>query len=385
MLPLPLISKDFQGADLMRLYLSIDRARPDPQGAPPGLIVSFPPAWGNKYQVLLYSTAMAHRTAVVGLRGPADLDRISWPGPVVLHAHWFTSLFNAAASEAEAMALFEEARASILRFRDRTGARLLWTAHNVFPHGQAFPEAALALRRWVFETFDALHLLHEGHRAVLEERFDRRAPPHFTVPHMSYRGIMPDVIGREAARAFYGIAPDRFVFGLFGSIQPYKRIPAFLAALEPLAARRPVHALVGGLPSDPDEVRAIAGRWGAAPWLTFLPKDVLDHEVQYIHRAADLMVLPYADTLNSGAAFMAATFGRPCLMPRGQAAAGMAGLGLTTFDPDRPGGLGAALAQAMEGPLPETDPQALAAIDPARISEAFMARVTALMRPGPAA
>lgn len=381
MLPIPLISKDFHGAELARMFTGLDRAVPAADGALPGLLISFPPAWGNKFQVLLYSTAMARRIGVVGLRGPSDLEYISWPGPVVLHAHWFASLFNSAASEEEATALLAEAQGRILRFRDRTGARLLWTAHNVFPHGGAFPRTFLALRRWVFETFDAVHLMQSGHRAVIEESFDRICPPHFTVPHMSYEGIMPDVIGARSARAFYGIAPDAFVVGLFGSIQGYKRIPDLLAAVEQVAAHRPVHAIVGGIPTDPDEVRAISERWGDAPWLTFLPKDILDHEVQYIHRASDLMVLPYAETLNSGSAFMAASFRRPILMPRGHAAAGLTGLGLITFDPARPGALAEAIGRAMDRPLPQADPEMLAAIAPERVSAAFMDHVAALMWP----
>lgn len=382
-LPIPVLSPPDAGRTLTRLWLDLDRAVPGPDGAPPGLILAMPTAWANKYQLLLYKAAARHRWAVAGVTLPRDLAQVSWPGPLVVHAHWFAALFNGAAGETEAGDRLALASEQILALRARTGARLLWSAHNVFPHGNRFPETFLALRRWVFEHFDAVHVMHDSHVPILEAAFGRPAPRPFTVPHMLYDGAIQDDIDPVAARAHFGLPPDAFVFGCFGSIQAYKRIGAMLAALDTLRARggRPVAALVGGIAPEPAAVRDLYRCWDGRPDIRLIPRKILDHEIQYLHRAADVMVLPYAETLNSGAALMAASFCKPFVMPRGSASEGLEPLGAIVFDPADPQALVTAMAAAMAaGRVPATDPAALAARAPMAISEAFFDRIGALLR-----
>jgi glycosyltransferase involved in cell wall biosynthesis len=381
-LPIPVLSATDAGRTLTRLWLDLDRAVPAPDGSPPGLMLAMPTAWANKYQLLLYKAAARHRWAVAGVTLPRDLAHVSWPGPVVLHAHWFAALFNGAATEAEAGARLTEATEQILAFRDRTGARLVWTAHNVFPHGNRFPETFLTLRRWVFQHFDAIHVMQDSHLPILEAAFGCRAPHSFAVPHMIYDGAIQDDLDPVAARAHFGLPRDAFVFGYFGSIQAYKQIGRLLSALDALKASglRPVAALVGGIPVETDAVRDLYRFWDGRPDIRLIPRKILDHEIQYLHRAADVMVLPYAETLNSGAALMAATFRKPFIMPRGSASEGLGPLGAILFDPADPQALTAAMAAAMDTTPDPADPAALAARTPAAISDAFFGRIGALFR-----
>ena len=380
-LPIPVLSAENAGPTLTRLWLDIDRAVPGPAETPPGLILAMPTAWANKYQILLYKTAARHRWAVAGVTLPDALEHISWAGPVVLHAHWFAGIFNNAETEAEAGARLDQAIARILAFRDRAGARLLWTAHNVFPHGNRFPNTFLKLRRWIFDSFDAIHVMDPDHLPVLETAFDRPAPPAFAVPHMLYDGAVQDDIDPVAARAHFGLAPDTFVFGYFGSIQGYKRVDALLEALDALKAQgRDVAAVVGGIPVEHDAVRALYHRWDGRPDIRLLTRKIHDHEIQYLHRAADAMVLPYGETLNSGAALMAATFRKPFIMPAGAASKDLEALGAIRFDPADVGALVAAMARVMDAPPPPPAPEALAARAPDAISSAFMAEIEALAR-----
>ena len=379
-LPIPVLAAADAGRTLTRLWLDLDRAVPGPDGAPPGLILAMPTAWANKYQLLLYKAAARHRWAVAGVTLPRDLAHVTWPGPLVLHAHWFAALFNGATSEAEASDRLARATEQILAFRDRTGARLVWTAHNVFPHGNRFPETFLALRRWVLRNFDAVHVMQDSHLPILERAFGVPAPHGFTVPHMTYDGAILDDIDPVAARAHFGLPRDAFVFGYFGSIQAYKQIGRMLAALDTLKARggRPLAAVVGGIPLDPAALRDLYQSWDGRPDIRLIPRKIFDHEIQYLHRAADIMVLPYAETLNSGAALMAASFRKPFIMPRGTASEGLGPLGAIRFDPADPDGLAAAMAAAMDSPPPAADPAAIAARAPADISAAFLREIDAL-------
>ncbi len=378
-LPLPLIGPATAGQILVSELNRMERCVPAPDGAPPGLIVAMPPTWSNKYSLLLYGAATRHRHAVVGVREPADLARVSWPGPVILHAHWFASIFDGALNEADAMARLDRARTQIGQFRDRTGARLLWTAHNVFPHGNAYPATFLALRRWIFETFDTLHVMDDSHVALLEAAYDRPAPPGFTVPHMTYEGTILDSVDPVAARARFGIGRDTFVFGYFGSLQGYKNLPRLLEDFDRLSREsdREMAVVLGGLPVDPDCARDLQLRWGRNRRVTLLARRIEDHEIQYLHRAADVMVLPYGETLNSGAAMMAASFRKPFLVPGDAGGHPLAHAGAIAFERAAPDGLISAMRACLENTMAPPQEACLAELAPARISERFFQALSA--------
>jgi len=160
--------------------------------------------------------------------------------------------------------------------------------------------------------------MQDAHIPLLETAFGHKAPPHFTAPHMTYDGTLLDSVSPAAARAHFGLPQEACVFGFFGSVQGYKKIDLMLEAVDRLAAQtdRPVAAIVGGIPgADTDVVRDLHHRWGDSAHVRLLTRKIADHEIQYIHRAADAMVLPYDETLNSGAALMAASFRKPFILP----------------------------------------------------------------------
>ncbi|RRY15844.1 hypothetical protein EGJ57_23650 [Brucella anthropi] len=372
-IPISMITQANAADLLANTYTTLDRAMPGLMEQPPCLLLVLPAVWNNRYQTLLYSEAGPRRYAILGINDTEKLKYVSWPGPVILHAHWFAGLFKNCENEAEAFERFKIFCDDILIFRDRTGAKLMWTAHNVFPHGNSFPETFLKLRQWLFETFDFIHVMQEQHIPMLEQAFKRKAPPHITVPHMLYDGSHPDCITPAAAKIHYGIAPDTFVFGYFGSIQPYKNLEAMLVAFNRIVAgsQYPVAAIVGGVPSHPPTVQRLLQGWSLNPRVHLLMKTISDDEIQYIHRASDVMVLPYHETLNSGAAFMAASFGIPFIMPGGLSSSGMDGLGLVGFDVTKPEALESTMHAVLNGKRGTVHPLSRTRSTPRVVSRTF--------------
>lgn len=335
-MPLPLLKAEQVGEQLADAYLAAAGLQ-----QAPALVLVLPPAWNNRYQPLLYGEARSRGYVPVGITDSRILARISWPGPIVLHAHWFVSAFQDCEDEIAADQRLHALQHDIHAFRERTGAKLVWTAHNVFPHGNRFPRTFLRLRQWIFETFDAVHVMQDDHVPVLQAAFARPAPATFAVPHMLYTGSHPDCVSMAAARAHYAIPRSSFVFAYFGSIQAYKNLDHLLDAAARVSdlAGRDIHTIVGGLPGDPATVQRLQQKWWSNPRVRLLLRNIPDHEIQYIHRAADAMVLPYGDTLNSGAAFMAASFGLPFIIPQGLSSTPLAELGAHLYEPAQPGGL----------------------------------------------
>ncbi|HCT9232970.1 TPA: glycosyltransferase [Escherichia coli] len=372
-MPIPLISQDNASRVLAAAYGRYSNALAGTQVYSPCLLLALPPTWNNRFQALLYEQAGLHQYITMGIGDPKILKHVSWPGPIVLHAHWFSSYFNNSQDEVEASARLDDLCEDILVFRARTGAKLLWTAHNIFPHENRFPLVFLRLRQWIFENFDAVHVMQQEHVSVLETEFSRKAPTTFVVPHMLYSGSYPDGVSVKVAKNYYGIQPDEFVFGFFGSIQPYKNLELFLSAFDQLQQKtqRPIAAIVGGVPSDPETVLNLKQHWGMNSKVRLLMRIIPDHEIQYIHRAADVMVFPYGETLNSGAAYMAVGFGHPVIMPDGMASRSLEGLGVVRFDSSMPDGLIRAMADVMNGKRGHYDKDALAQLEPKVVSAKF--------------
>jgi glycosyltransferase involved in cell wall biosynthesis len=198
------------------------------------------------------------------------------------------------------------------RFR---GAKLVWTAHNVVPH-ERIPERFGA---WFFGVFtrlvDAVVSPSGSGLRALRERYPRLiSTPASVVPIGHLRGRYPDHGSRRLARERLGIPIGCTVATFFGNVRPYKNVPLLIREFRSLSDPDTV-LLVAGRPLD-DDVRADVERAaGADPRVQLHLGYVDDDAVQEFMRAADIVVLPYAESSNSFVALLAFSFDRPILAP----------------------------------------------------------------------
>lgn len=321
-------------------------------GQQPLLLVCWPQANLNKYQALLYEKASEFGVHVAPISRLEELDEIFWPGPVVFHAHWFAGLHAGAADDAQARRQADEGFARIAAFRRRTGARLVWTAHNLLPHATPVPEAARAMRRRTLETFDLVHLLEADHLDLIAEAFGLAPARSCVVPHMTYDGVYPDYLGRAASRQMLDVHPDDFVVLAFGSIAAYKQLDRLALAVRGMRPEqgRDIRLVIAGIPTDSEAVDRLRRHALEDDRIILHARSVPDTEVQIYFNAADVAALPYADTLNSGAAALAATFRIPMVAPNAHAFRAYRGADITFYDPDAPSGLAAALERRRRMP-----------------------------------
>lgn len=371
--PIPNIQSDANKMALLDAFVHLGLAHAG-SGQEPGLIICMPPVWGNKYQLMLYGEAANHGFAVMGARSLADLDNISWPGPVILHAHWFSHLFAGASTDSEAESLLEKIKDAVTQFKHRTGAKLLWTAHNIFPHGNTFPRTYLKLRRWIMKEFDAVHVMDSEHLPRIRSAFDAEPRLCVCLSHMTYEGYVEDVVDRRTARMHFGIPMDAFCVGLFGSLQSYKGLEGLMAAYREAAAtsERPMFLLVAGSPADRALVSDLRDHSRSRNDIRIVARHIPDYEVQYVHRALDLTVLSYAESLNSGAAWMAATFGIPFLVPDRPGNGHLFRIGGIPYPAENGNGLVSALREYAAGKK-ATAASDLSKCHPKDISAAFFA------------
>jgi glycosyltransferase involved in cell wall biosynthesis len=107
--------------------------------------------------------------------------------------------------------------------------------------------------------------------------------------------------------------------------------------------------LIAGKSSDDSLMKMIGEDSLQNPGVSFHPGFVSDSRIQYFINAADVMVFPYRDILNSGALILAMSFGRACVAPRLGAISELLGdRGGVLYDPESPDALLRALKAVVE-------------------------------------
>lgn len=356
----------------------------------PILLAYHPTSRLNPYQALLYSRAWKHGIAAFPLYYLDDFDDVlavaaAAGARVVLHLHWTNKVLEGSPTEAAARAALEKFVARLDRLL-AVGGALAWTVHNILPHDARMPELEAALQQAIVDRSTIVHVLSANTPQAVAEWFTIPKDKVLYVPHPNYIGAYVDVVSPEAARWELGIPPDDMVYALLGAIRPYKGIDqlvdAFDAALQRDPGRR--RLLVAGGPSPEAEVEAFLRRCVLHPFITLHARKIPADEMPIFLRAADIVVMPYLRSLNSGVLMLALSFGLPVVAP---AVGGIAEV-LTpeigrTFVPGDRDSLVAAFLAADELRTPEAREAALRTAlryDPGRLSEEFSRGVAERVR-----
>lgn len=263
---------------------------------------------GNPYVRLLIAALEDEGASVV------DFSARSVPSCDIVHVHWPEWVLDAPRRPA-ALARIGRLLGALARAR-RRGARLVWTVHNLGAHDSAGGRVG-----WSGFTrqVDGFISLTDAAVEPARRRFPRLADvPGFVIPHGHYRDAYPNTVSRHEARSFLDLPPAATVGLFLGQVRRYKNVPALLRTFARVDAGgdgADHRLIVAGRPAN-DALRqecVVAG--GDDPRVQLRLDFVPPHEVQYLMAAADVVVLPYGETLNSGAALLALSFDRPVLAP----------------------------------------------------------------------
>jgi beta-1,4-mannosyltransferase len=197
------------------------------------------------------------------------------------------------------------------------GGRVFWTVHNLQSHIQQHPRIERCFWRILAGILDAyIGLTNAGVEQARKRYPSLRKRPGFVIPHGNIREAYPGVeISREEARSRLGIAASARVVGFFGSVDPYKGVVALVEAFSALEDTNAVLLVAGKCWLPSDERRWIEQVAARDRRIILHLEHVPDIEVTSYIRAADLVVLPFRDILNSGSAVLALSLDRPVLVP----------------------------------------------------------------------
>jgi glycosyltransferase involved in cell wall biosynthesis len=271
------------------------------------------------------------------------------------------------------------------------GGSLAWTVHNALPHDVRMPALESALQQAIVDRASIVHVLSANTPGAVADWFTIPADRVLHVPHPNYIGAYVDVISREAARWELGIPADDTVYALLGAIKPYKGLEQLIDAFDAVLERDPGRRrlLVAGGPDGDPATEAFLRRCVLHPFVTLHARKIPGDEMQVFLRAADIVVLPYLRSLNSGVLMLALSFGIPVVAPAvgGIAEVVTPEIGRTFVPGDRESFV-AALIAADELRTPKAREAAVRAarrFDPARLSAEFSRGVVERLRSARAA
>jgi glycosyltransferase involved in cell wall biosynthesis len=199
------------------------------------------------------------------------------------------------------------------------GAKMIWTAHN-FQRDKVRNSASMEkwFWSWFIRRLDGIIFLNRTSADVLLKSYPKLAhKASVIIPHghygpvlnLEHRNRLPETLASIQER------PYNIIF--FGGITAYKNVWQLVQAFLEIPAGRARLSLLGKMSERVPDKRLLqllrdlpAERMDAIEFQDrFLPDDCLVERLE----AADLVVLPYGDVLNSGAAIFALSTGQALL------------------------------------------------------------------------
>ena len=270
----------------------------------------------NHYQAMLFSQARQFSASIVPLENPIWMPPDDMPGAKrVWNLHWTVPLFAGLDDEQQALLRVANLVDRLEVFR-RQGGVVVWTVHNREPHENRFVEAERQLQFALARLADYIHVMCAQTALELPALAQVDPARLLVLPHCSYVGWYPDSISQAEARRRLGIGLDKPVVGLVGGIRPYKGIDRLISALDsPAASAMGIEAIVAGKPAVDPAMPQLRKLIKAHPRVHAYLAFIAHEQLQLYVKAADVIVLPYRKTLNSGALLAALSFGRPVIAP----------------------------------------------------------------------
>jgi len=233
----------------------------------------------------------------------------------VMHVQWPEALFGfQEPTESE----LSQLACHLDRLQVEEGTPLVVTVHNEYPHGQDTARFK-RLYQLVYERADAFIHLGDRSREVIRRRYAEEigSACETVIPHGNY-SYYPDEISREEARDLLSVPPDAPVWLVFGAVRKDQEVELLRKAF--LQARQGSEQLIvaSQLPHRP------LRDWQHVPtrlslWLNsqvhLHESHVPAKQVQTYLNAADVLVLPRIDALNSGTVALGWTFGTVVVGP----------------------------------------------------------------------
>ncbi|NIA68520.1 glycosyltransferase [Pelagibius litoralis] len=263
----------------------------------------------------------------------------------LVHLHWITPWIESHFWSANPVKRWVKLLILLLDVRlcRLLGVKVFWTVHNLVSHESEDSLWEKRIRRGLARQATACFVHSNGALPLLEHEYNTRLADKTTVvPHASYVGRYPVSGPGEIARlrktlgiSDRGLGNRDFVYLFVGIIRKYKGIDDLVTAFRSIPDSDAKLVIAGSViaPDLRDWLNAEAAQ---DPRIIFREGYIPDEELPVFLALADAVVLPYAQTLTSGAALLAMSYAKPLVLPETARVYDVPGdAGAVYFDPGR--------------------------------------------------
>jgi glycosyltransferase involved in cell wall biosynthesis len=194
-------------------------------------------------------------------------------------------------------------------------ARIVWSLHNLGSHEQFHPKLEASFLDWVSKVADlSVHMSESGRRAAFDRYPALSSRQSVVIPLMHFGETYGELPGIAEARRRLGLHPSLRVILMLGQIRRYKNVPELMRVFSNFSGAD-LRLYIVGNPLDAgliEEIKSLASDARIVLSLKTAPIE----DVKTYMAAANLVVAPYQEILNSGSALLALTHRRPILLPK---------------------------------------------------------------------
>jgi beta-1,4-mannosyltransferase len=233
-----------------------------------------------------------------------------------LHLHWPSTFYHV--PESTLQTYLRLARfAFVLGWLKLRGARIFWTAHNLYPHDGGERVMAHRLARKLIAAVVNVVFVH-GERAqrLVEQAFPAVRGKTVVIPHGHWIGSYPERVNPIEARHALGLPEHRYIYGFIGNCKPYKGLEELIDAFSALPGDT-LLLIAGKFDSQAylEEIRTRLARI-APERVRLIAKFLSPEELRDCVCSTDALILPYRAILTSGSVMLGLSFGVPVVVSR---------------------------------------------------------------------
>lgn len=234
----------------------------------------------------------------------------------IAHIHWPSFFYNGDNAKIITIVNFIRFIFLLLLIRLK-GAAIVWTAHNLYPHDRCkIPQLDFVARKFVILLSKKIFVHGKSAANLLAIEFGNFNNKLLTIDHGNWLQLYKNSTTRQQARQYLNLDENCFVYLFAGLCKPYKNLSGLIKQYLALKDTDSILLIAGAFQDEKYEmhIKSLAGSKNNST-ISITSKFIPDDEFQYYLNACDVVVLPYLETLTSGAAILALSFGRPVVAP----------------------------------------------------------------------
>ncbi len=191
------------------------------------------------------------------------------------------------------------------------GVKIIWTLHNMQHHENRPRKLEKWVQSWFASQCLKVRLLGKGIEKQVMNHLNIAKDKIEILPEGSFVEWYPETVTQQVeAREKLKLNPQEKIWLFFGNLRPYKGVEDLIDYFKK-ADFANTRLIIAGSAYRQDYVDSLVKMAGANHKIRMEIRQIPDEEISVFFHAADLIVLPFKNVLNSSTVNLAMSFGKP--------------------------------------------------------------------------